>query len=137
MVGLNFSRKIEKGVFVNFHDKSPHAQDYKIRYAFKNTEYYGAYMTDIIKNFEQKLSGNVMAYLKGNKIIERNNIEIIREEIYDLHANNPLIIAFGYDAYKILFRNLSREYNVIKIPHYSNHISKENYKEEVHRILHV
>src|SRR6476619_7206176 len=47
MVGLNFSRKIAKETFVNFHDSRPQGQDYKIRYAFKNTKFYGAYMTDI------------------------------------------------------------------------------------------
>jgi len=31
MVGLNFSRKIKKEIFVNFHDKRPQGQDYKIR----------------------------------------------------------------------------------------------------------
>ncbi|MGF2414175.1 MAG: hypothetical protein ACQUYJ_17720, partial [Ferruginibacter sp.] len=59
MVGLNFSRTIERKAFVNFHDKRPQGQDYKIRYAFRDTEFYGAYMTDIIKDFEEKISGNV------------------------------------------------------------------------------
>jgi hypothetical protein len=135
-VGLNISRRIEKPLG-NFHDPRPYAMDYKIRYALKNTPYYGAYMTDIIKDFEQKISGNVMSYIKGNRIFESNNIEIFRKEINDLHVNKPKIIAFGNDAYKILFMNLSREYNIIKIPHYSHQISKEKYKEEVHRILHL
>jgi hypothetical protein len=55
MVALNFSRTIENKAFVNFHDKRPQSQDYKIRYAFRNTEFYGAYMTDIIKGFEEKI----------------------------------------------------------------------------------
>ena len=55
MVGLNFSRAIESVPFINFHDKRPQGQDYKIRYAFKNTQFQGAYMTDIIKNYEELL----------------------------------------------------------------------------------
>jgi len=66
IVGLNFSRTIIKDEFVNFHDKRPQGQDYKIRYAFKNTPFYGAFMTDIIKDFEEKISGNVLTYLKQN-----------------------------------------------------------------------
>ena len=65
MVGLNFSRKMERS-FGNFHDNYPYAQDYKIRYTFKNTEYYGAYMTDIIKSFEQKISESVVSYFEGH-----------------------------------------------------------------------
>jgi len=133
-VGLNISRRIEKPL-ANFHDARPQAMDYKIRYALKNTPYYGAYMTDIIKDFEQKISGNVMTYLKLNKTFETNNIEIFREEICDLKFNKPQIIAFGNDAHKILLNNLSSEYSIVKIPHYSNYISKENYKKEIDRIL--
>jgi len=45
MVGLNISRSFAER-FRNFHDPSPSANDFKIRYAFTNTQYYGAYMTD-------------------------------------------------------------------------------------------
>jgi hypothetical protein len=133
-VGLNISRKIESPL-ANFHDTRPQAMDYKIRYALKNTPYYGGYMTDIIKDFEQKISGKVMTYLNRNKTFELENIEIFLEEISDLKVKNPQIITFGNDAYKILFRNLSGEYDIVKIPHYSHFISKENYKVEVDRIL--
>ncbi|MBF0226760.1 MAG: hypothetical protein HQK76_15005, partial [Desulfobacterales bacterium] len=54
-VGLNISRKVENPLS-NFHDSRPVSMDYKIRYALKNTPYYGGYMTDIIKDFEQKIS---------------------------------------------------------------------------------
>lgn len=52
LVGLNISRPIETPL-ANFHDSRPQSMDYKIRYAFKNSPYWGAYMTDIIKDFEQ------------------------------------------------------------------------------------
>jgi hypothetical protein len=48
MVGLNTSRSFTER-FRNFHDPSAWGNDFKIRFAFTNTEYYGAYMTDIIK----------------------------------------------------------------------------------------
>jgi hypothetical protein len=48
MVGLNISRPVSKP-FLNFHDRNPKANDFKIRYAFKDSPYYGAYMTDINK----------------------------------------------------------------------------------------
>ena len=55
MVGLNISRPIEY-TFGNFHDSRPQSQDYKIRFAFKDTDFYGAYMTDIIKDFQNVVS---------------------------------------------------------------------------------
>src|SRR5580692_1082186 len=49
MLGLSFSRSIELRPFINFHDASPHGHDFKIRYAFSGTPYYGAYMSNLIK----------------------------------------------------------------------------------------
>jgi RimJ/RimL family protein N-acetyltransferase len=67
MVALNFSRKVcfEKP-FMNFHDANPYGQDYKIRFAFEGTDYYGAYMTDIIKKFPMLSSKHVLIHLKNN-----------------------------------------------------------------------
>src|SRR4051812_403130 len=55
-LGLNISRPIERPLG-NFHDPRPMATDFKIRSALKDTPYWGAYMTDIIKDFEEKASG--------------------------------------------------------------------------------
>ena len=135
MVGLNFLRVIEKETFVNFHDKRPQAQDFKIRYAFKNTKYYGAYMTDIVKDFAELISGNVMSYLKANKDFEHQNIALFKQEVADLRATNPLIIAFGNHVYNILLKHFKNQYKIVKVPHYSMYISKEDYKKEVDSIL--
>jgi hypothetical protein len=135
MVGLNFSRTIERKAFVNFHDKRPQGQDYKIRYAFRDTEFYGAYMTDIIKDFEEKISGNVLLYLKGNKEFELNNVKLFEQEIKDLKCSDPLIIAFGNITYDLLNKHFSEKYRIKKVMHYSQQISKENYKATVWKTL--
>lgn len=135
MVGLNFSRSIAKEKFVNFHDKRPQGQDYKIRYAFQNTEFYGAYMTDIIKDFEEKISVNVISYLKENREFELKNVKLFQQEISDLRSSNPLIIAFGNHVYNILEKHFKNKLRIVKVPHYSNHISKENYRAETEKIL--
>ncbi|MEP7195287.1 MAG: hypothetical protein ABI851_02135 [Saprospiraceae bacterium] len=135
MVGLNFSRKIENQLFVNFHDRNPHAQDYKIRHAFKGTAYYGAYMTDIIKDFEQLISGEVVSYLKTNKYFEEKNINLFKQELKDLKVDAPLILAFGSATNDILTKYFGKEYKILKIPHYSMHINKEIYKELVASII--
>ena len=135
MVGLNFSRTIERKLFVNFHDKRPQGQDYKIRYAFRDTEFYGAYMTDIIKDFEEKISGNVLQYLKDNKDFELKNVRSFEQEIKDLKCLDPLIIAFGNITFDLLNKHFGQKYRIKKVMHYSQQISKENYKVTVWKTL--
>ncbi|OGP74159.1 MAG: hypothetical protein A2Y80_07350 [Deltaproteobacteria bacterium RBG_13_58_19] len=134
LVGLNISRRIEVPL-ANFHDARPQAMDYKIRYALKESPFWGAYMTDIIKDFEQKVSGKMMSYLRTDKPFEDKNVEIFREEMKDLRIDNPTIVAFGRDAYTILNRNFKNKFKIFKIPHYSNYTGKEKYREEVKSIL--
>jgi hypothetical protein len=131
LVGLNISRGDIKFPLANFHDARSEATDYKIRYALKNTPFWGGYMTDIIKDFNEKESGKMMSYLRANKVFEDSNVEIFREELKDLGSVNPTIIAFGNDAYTILLRNFKNQYKVLKVPHYANYTSKENYRQQI------
>ena len=134
LVGLNISKRDELNKpFENFH--GPLGGAYKIRYAFKNSPYWGGYMTDVIKDFAEKASNKMMSYLKENKIFEKENINSFLKELEDLESNNPTIIAFGNDAYSVLIRNLKDSYNIKKVPHYSTYMSKENYRNEVQTIL--
>ena len=71
LLGLNISRGDIIIPFANFHDKRPEATDFKIRFAFRGSPYWGGYMTDIIKDFEQKISGKVISYLRRNKSFEK------------------------------------------------------------------
>lgn len=137
MVALNFSRSVNKTPFINFHDSRPQGQDYKIRYAFRGTEFYGAYMTDIIKDFEEKVSGNVKAYLKENPNFELNNIELFKQEIAELRCADPFIIAFGNITYEILKKHFGESYRIQKVMHYSQQISKENYKDVIWETLNL
>lgn len=132
MVGLNISRPVCKP-FHNFHDSNPSANDFKIRYAFKNSPYYGAYMTDIIKFLEEVDSRNVLRHLKEHPARIEENLKIFREEMRDIKATAPIILAFGKDTYKLLTETLSKnEYcKLIRLTHYSHQIGKEAYKAAV------
>jgi len=131
LVGLNISRGSIKIPLANFHDARTEATDYKIRYALRNTPLWGAYMTDIIKDYDEKCSKNVIDYLKKNKSFEDQNVSFFLKEVNDIGAVNPIVVAFGTDSYKILKKNLKDDFNIIKIPHYANYTSKEKYREEV------
>lgn len=132
MVGLNISRSFSEP-FRNFHDSSPKATDFKIRHAFKNTKYYGAYMTDIIKGIEMVASNDLLAHLKESPGLLEKNIETFREELRDLASNKPLILAFGSAAHKIMVDNVDdAEYStLIRLTHYSHQIGKEKYRDTV------
>ena len=133
MVGLNLSRFTISEPFRNFHDPSPSAQDYKIRFAFRDTEYYGAYMTDIIKGVVEVDSKNIPKHLKENPGVLAKSLEIFKQELRDLGAVSPLILAFGRIAFDLVKENLhSTEYGkLIRLTHYSHQIGKEKYRETV------
>jgi hypothetical protein len=133
MVGLNLSRFTISEPFRNFHDPSPRAQDYKLRFAFTNTEYYGAYMTDIIKGVVEVDSKNIPKHLEANPGVLEQSLKIFREELCDLGATSPLILAFGRIAHEIIAKNLHHsEYaQLIRLTHYSHQISKEEYRKRV------
>jgi hypothetical protein len=132
MVGLNISRSFAER-FRNFHDPSPSANDFKIRYAFTNTEYYGAYMTDIIKNVEMVTSADLLKHLRAFPSLVRTNVEMFREELRDLGSQRPTILAFGSAAHELIAANISRhEYSsLVRLTHYSHQIGKETYRETV------
>ncbi len=132
MVGLNISRSFGE-CFRNFHDPNPSANDFKIRYAFTNTEYYGAYMTDIIKNIEMVSAAELLSHLRASPSLVQANVEAFREELRDLGSQRPTILAFGSAAYALIADNVSRdEYSrLVRLTHYSYRISKEKYRESV------
>ncbi|MBT3478046.1 MAG: hypothetical protein HN687_05630 [Candidatus Marinimicrobia bacterium] len=131
MVALNFAREVEiHEPFSNFHDSNPHGQDYKIRFAFECTNFYGAYMTDIIKDFPMLSSKDVLKHIKDKPHEVAKQVEGFREELRFIGSYKPTILAFGKDTFNILNKNMDEsEYsNLISITHYSHQISKENYR---------
>jgi hypothetical protein len=138
MVALNFAREVEMSEpFLNFHDSNPHGQDYKIRFAFERTDFYGAYMTDIITDFPMLSSKDVLKHLKENPHEIREQINSFRDELKFIGSYKPIILAFGKDAFNILNKNMDKsEYSeLIAITHYSHQISKENYRIDTHKKL--
>ena len=132
LVGLNISGEI-KTPLGNFHSPDSWSQDYKIRDAIENTAYWGCYMTDIIKDFEQKLSGKVMQSLKKHPEIAKDSIEIFFKELEVLQVENPKIIAFGGATYSIC-KKLLPDFDVYKVSHYSAYLKNGRLREEFENI---
>jgi len=139
-VGLNISMNLSDGKhFRNFHpagSRARYAQDYKTRFALKDTELWGGYMTDIIKHYPELHGQDVMGFLNENPDVEKKNIETFREELKDLGTENPTIIAFGIDTHSVLTRNLNNEFNIFQVTHYSYQgLTKENFREEIKSLI--
>ena len=133
LVALNFSENVDHKPFENFHAGGKF-QDYKTRYAIRDSPYWGGYMTDIIKNHPEKKSKELVKYLKTHPDEVQSNVESFRQELRDIGAKKPRLVAFGNDVYDILKRNLP-EFEIVKIPHYAHFISKEKYREQVKTTL--
>ena len=129
LVGLNISQKVPR-LLGNFHPNYSSAQDYKTRYALQGTSFWGAYMTDIIKDFEEKVSGKIMSFLRKNPEFEEENIASFKEELCYIGASNPILIAMGNDSYKILKKHFKDDFKILKVTHYSHFIGMEKLREE-------
>ena len=128
IVGLNPSGQDtnKKNDWCNFHSSDKKRQnDYKLRYALKDTMLWGAYMTDlsgIIKTDSNKVS------------VSEDDVKKFQEEI-SLLGTKPVLVALGDKVYKALKKYLSEEYSIIKIKHYACYINKEKYRDEVLEVL--
>ena len=135
LVGLNISRGAIKEPLANFHDKRSEATDFKIRYALRETPIWGAYMTDLIKDFDQKESGKVIKHLRENTELVFENINIFEKELQDLQQENYILIAFGRDVYSLLKKYFKERFKILHIPHYASYCSKERYRDQVLQVL--
>ncbi|NLD45343.1 MAG: hypothetical protein GX657_17850 [Chloroflexi bacterium] len=132
MLGLNISRPVSV-LFGNFHPNYPQANDYKIRFAFEGTRYYGAYMTDVVKFLVDKQSASVMTTVRQSPEILDLSAELLRTELRDLGVGKPEIIAFGADAARLARQILNPgEYSrLVQVTHYSHFVGQEDYRRQV------
>lgn len=126
-MGLNISRPIERP-FGNFHDPRPTATDYRLRAGLLGTACWGAYITDAIKDFENRCSHEVMRHLRCRPDFEHEQIVALRQELDLLGPQRPVLIALGRDAEAILRRQLAPEFTVIGVPHYAMRMPIETYR---------
>ena len=133
MLGRGFSGPVPALPFTNFHDPSPHGQDYKIRYAFSNTRYYGAYMTNLIKGVVAPEAGDLRELLKSDPSLVTKSIGRLLEEFEDLDSPEPLVVAFGSDTYKLAARHIppNRRGLLVRVTSYGQYMSKEDYRKRV------
>ena len=137
-VGLNAAehdQKTELVAWCNFHSKDSKQKDYKLRCALKETKFWGAYMTDIIKGYEKTESAAVMEFIKNNPQKYEKDLECFRREMQLLAGDKkPILIAMGGDPYKLL-RPLKKEgFEVKQITHYAARYRYSNLEYYIARV---
>jgi hypothetical protein len=108
MVGLNGSNHRNAknpsqapSLWGNFHSPYSCGNDAHIRFAFKNTPFWGAYMTDFIEYPNESDGKKVINAWGRGDICHKKNIDRFSAELSDLGTTNPLLIVFG-KAHSIL-----------------------------------
>lgn len=128
LVALNISGPLDRPLS-NFHGGS---RDFMLRDAVAGTMFEGAYMTDLIKNYEDKNAASVVKFFRANKSEFDQHVKFFLEELEFVGATKKsVLVALGGDAYQLLSSaNLSFE--VEKLSHYSARtLGKERYRNEV------
>ena len=117
MVGLNISNALPQP-WSNFHFG---LHDRKLNYAFNQSPYRGAYMTDIVKGEIDANSGNIRTKIKTGEIDIAKHVAIFQTEMEDVGATrNTLFILFGNEAYTHFKKYLGTTYpNFVMSKHYS------------------
>ena len=139
-VGLNLSDSHgkysdAKTPWVNFHSGNPYGNSFKLRFALKDTQFWGAYMTDLIKGVKETDSKKVVAKLKKDSALLERNLKEFEREISHL-GGKPVLVALGKAAGKFLKPlELEGKYVVKELPHYSSRINKEQYRAEVSKTI--
>lgn len=140
LVALNASEHAErkdgyKGSWRMFHsDDDGRQQDFKMRFAFKDTPLWGSYMTDIIKDHPEKNSDQVIKHIQKNPDVLKKNVEELKKELSIL-GGSPTLIALGREVENWLKKELSDEFNIVYLPHYSSRVEKVKYREKVLELL--
>lgn len=133
LLGLNASSRgaeMEPRPWGNFHDPSGSAQDYKIRSAFRDTPYWGAYMTDVFIDLPETDSNIVRKWRAENPEEVAAHLTRLDREL-DVLGTDPLLLVFGGLAHSSLPRDFRRNRRVVKIDHYSRYMGPEEYRAKV------
>ena len=132
LVALNISGPLDKPLS-NFHGGR---RDFMLRDAIKDTVIEGSYMTDLIKDHEDKKASSVVSYFKNNKNAFDEHIRNFQIELDAVGATrDSVLVALGSDVHRLLV-SASLPYRVERLTHYSARtIGKEAYRHEVERLI--
>lgn len=130
MLGINGAVTATRAPLGNFHDASGRANHFKLRHAFHGTPFWGAYLTDTFKGIPASGTKQTFAYLRAHPDVVDEQLGRLRDELDALGSEDPLLVALGGDVYGVLREHLGADFRIVKIPHYSHFITKEDYRAQ-------
>lgn len=110
--GYNQRRDGKNIAWMNFHSDKARQNDYKLRYALKDTPLWASYITPLCKEHSME-----------------ENLRILTEELS--YFENPTLIALGGNVYKELRSHFQDQYKIIVIKHPSFEIKLDEYRQEI------
>ncbi len=141
-VGLNAANhkkdQNQVAAWSSFHSAYRYQRDFRLRYALIGDDrFWGSYITDIIKGYEETDSRQVIKAVREGDIDLNEQAIAFEQEIAMLGDSKPVLIALGNSVYDILKQCFNDKYIIFKIPHYSSQTakSKEDYRDKVQEAL--
>ncbi|MBK8467050.1 MAG: hypothetical protein IPL32_14610 [Chloracidobacterium sp.] len=133
MGGLNISA-FRSETWSNFRGGK---NDRKLIYAFNDSPYRGAYMTDLIKGEIEPKSYKLIQMLRSDPVKTRKHIEVFRDEMSDIGADSQsLFILFGGYVSNLFAEHLGQNFaNSVSVPHYARHGTDLDWLEDTWKIL--
>jgi len=135
MVGINGSGPPDAEPWRNFHDPSPRANHFKLRHAYRDTPYWGAYLTDAFKGIAAYGASRTIAHLRARPDVVDSQLRALRRELAALGCEDPLLIVFGGDVFGLLQERLTG-FRMVRVPHYAHFLSKEAYRDQALHAIH-
>lgn len=130
MVGLNVSADISGRWWTNFHAGR---NDPKLRLAFNESRFRGAYMTDIVKSVVMVKAADVMKGIRRGDIDIRAHVQQFKEEMAFIGADHSsLFIVFGNDAAGEFKEHLASTFpNFVLCEHFACYRKKEDWLRDM------
>ncbi|MGB7201592.1 MAG: hypothetical protein WBD16_04915 [Pyrinomonadaceae bacterium] len=130
MVGLNVSADVKGRWWRNFH-MGPN--DPKLRLAFNESRFRGAYMTDIVKSLVMVKAADVMKGIRRDEIDMSKHTDRFIEEMTFVGADqNSLFLVFGKDTGGLFEKHLSSLFpNFVLCEHFACYRKKEDWLRDI------
>ncbi len=122
MVALNISKTIQND-WQNFHGRNHDGRNHarKLIYAFNESPFCGAYMTDLIKGEVEPKADKLLAKIRSGEINLRSHFDKFRKEMNVVRVHkHSLFILFGKTVAELFATHLGADYpNQVYCPHYA------------------
>lgn len=112
--------------WMNFHSDLPRQNEYKLRYAFKDTPLWGSFMIPLFNEYNTL---SLQRKVKEDTDFVESNLQRVKEQLS--YFEQPVLIALGGNVYKYLRSYFGNQYKIVVIKHPSFQIKLEEYKAEI------